>query len=125
MPTSKASANASLFEQLKKLAQDVDAAMQAHADLTASLGKTQALFSGGGALAKKLDTATARLLKQAKLDPAVKEAVADLRAIGAEIGKQQLALQTALQREAQVTTTVSNLLKARHDSIKTTIGNIA
>ena len=125
MPTSKVSAAASLFGQLSKLAQELDSAMRAHAELVASLGKSQALFSGGGDLAKQMDTATARLLKQAKLDPALKEAVADLRDISAAMSKQQLAMQTALQREAQVTTAVSNLLKAKHDSIRSTIGNIA
>lgn len=125
MPSSKASAPASLFDQLKKLTQDVDLAVQAHADLAASLGKAQALLSGGNALSKKLDAASARLLKQPKLDPALKAAVADLRDISAEITKQQIDFQAAMQREAQVTTAVSNLLKAKHDSIKSTIGNVA
>lgn len=114
---------AGLAQTLKRLAQDVQETASSHANLDKCVDNLGSLMQQLEAAASKHQSTMAALAKQATAKPDAKS-VAKLQEQQAAFNSQFLKLQTQMQREAQVITTVSNLMRTRHETIKNTIANM-
>lgn len=105
MPTPRAASATSLLAILKELDKSIRAASEAHRKLQASHLKCAKLAE------QAVKAATRAGAKQA------------ISSQSAELA-QLLKLQTAMQRENTMFTSISNVLKSKHDTAKNAIGNI-
>jgi len=124
MKKSRTEVNVSLLGQFQRLAKEVQLATEAHAELNASMRKTQALLERSGQLTEKLVAETARIVDQASLSTALKKELVLLKTALRAFSVQYLKLQTQMQNENRAYTLISNVLKSKHDTVKNTIGNI-
>ena len=125
MPKAKAKLKITLLDQVEQISNGIDEAAEVLADLVAH-AKTldalrhqllDALAARGGQIAEVLGEASAQ-----KVQP---QFLAKFRAVEKSNAAIILKLQSNLQRESQVITAVSNILKAKHDTVKSSIGNVA
>ncbi len=124
MPKSKLSPKVSITDQIRKLAEDVRQAADAHAAMDARMKKIETLSQRVALAVSKHSASVSNLLNQASSKPTETKLFAKLRALETAFNSQYLQLRSQMQRENQVFTSVSNVLKTRHDTAKNSIGNI-
>ena len=125
MPSVKANSSVTLIGQIRLISTAIDEASGVLAEL---VEHTKALDSLRQQLLNVLSDRSAQVnqvLGEAALQKAQPQMLTKMRAIEKSTTATLLKLQSNLQRESQVTTTVSNILKSKHDMIKSSIGNIA
>ena len=124
MPKSKPSPKVSITDQIRKLAEDIQQAADAHAAMDACMKKIETLSQRVALAVSKHSANVGNLLNQASSKPTETKVFAKLRALETAFTSQYLQLQSQMQRENLVFTSVSNVLKTRHDTAKNSIGNI-
>lgn len=114
---------ADIAQAVKRVSQELQEAASSHAGLDKCVGNLGSLMQQMEAAASKHQTTMASLLKQAAAKPDAR-LLAKVQEQQTAFNAQLMKLQMQMQREAQVMTSVSNVMKARHDTIKNSISNI-
>lgn len=114
---------AELAQALKRLAQEVQETTSSHAGMDKCLANLGSLMQQLESAIAKHQAATASVLKQAGSKPDAKS-LAKVQEQQAAFNSQMLKLQMQMQREAQAMTSISNVMKTHHDTIKNSISNI-
>jgi uncharacterized protein YukE len=119
MPKSKTATAVNISDQLRFLAETIQHATVAHDAMNASMKKIESLCQKIEDAASKRSAAIEDILRSGQSIQSAK-----LRALDTAFNTQYLKIQMHMQRENQIFTSVSNVLKTRHDTAKNSIGNI-
>lgn len=120
----KASSGTSLIAQISAICDQIDEAAEALVQLNAHAKKLEALQAQvSAALAERSDR-VADLLGMADTGVSQAAVLTRLRALEKSSSAVLLRFQTQMQHENRAFTAVSNVLKARHDTVKNSIGNV-
>jgi len=124
MPKAKVTSMATLSSQIDEIQQATVKAEAAHVQMLAQADKLAALHARLGEAIGKRSAGIEEVLTRLGNEGSLAAGVAKLRALEKTDNAAMIKLQMAMQRENQVFTTVSNVLKTRHDTIKNAISNI-
>lgn len=124
MPKPSAQLMNTLFEQMLVISEQTDHAAAELSQLKACAKRLEALQAKVSAALGKRDSRVAEIIESVATGVSLGVAAAKLRVVEKSTNSLLLKLQMQMQRENQIFTSVSNILKTRHDTVKNTIGNV-
>lgn len=124
MANLKAGSSLSLIGQISAIAGEINEAEEALTRLNAHVKRLEVLQAKVAEAIAERSNAVAALLGKADAGASVTAALTRLRAVEKSTSTALLKLQSQMQHENRAFTSVSNVLKTRHDTVKNTIGNI-
>ncbi len=108
----------------KRLLRTIEEAADARTGMDASMTTIDALLERLTTAVSTYDTRIIALLEQARSTPVNSKIIARIQNLHLAFNTQYLQLQMHMQRENRTYTSVSNVLKTRHDTVKNSISNI-
>ena len=124
MPKSNAKSSVTLISQIGAIFDEIEKADEALAQLVAHAKRLEALQDEVSETVARRNAQSAEILSKAKSGVSQPELVEKLRAVDKSASVAHLKLQSQMQKENRAFTSVSNVLKKRHDTLKNAIGNI-
>jgi hypothetical protein len=113
-----------LVDQIGAIVDEIAKAAEALALLDAHAKRVQNLQAKVFKAMNERSAVVARAFRKAEAGALQANVLADLRAAEESASSKLLKLQMQMQRENRVFTSVSNILKTRHDTAKSSIGNV-
>ncbi len=122
MPKAKPSQNLTLIGQITSISDEIGKAARTLAELDLHVKNLETLQKKILQTVEDRSTKVAALLDKAEQSQTA--SLAKLRALEKATNSKLLKIQTRMQDENRLFTSVSNVLKTRHDTVKNSIGNI-
>jgi hypothetical protein len=124
MPKTKRAPDLTLLGQINSISDRLDEAVRTLQELDAHANRLENLRKELFEAVESRRAQVADLLAKASTGPSQAVSLAKLRTLEKATSAALLKLQMKMQSESRVFTSVSNVLKSRHDTVKNSIGNI-